>query len=858
LDDGLEQDAPVLGPPVVPPVRGRSGAATPVLQRGPDTGSPQVHDIPTLQPPRSAASTALFEEPEPAVPVTAPFVDSAGFSGAAAGALPPSSPTEVPVPTAVPSPTTPVAEDQDSGAFLQGVAVPQPRGSRHAGAAAPPSSPTELPVPTAVPSPTSPVPTGPDDDESAPLPKVEPLAIARSKEPPSSPTFVPAHYEPTSPASPVAEKVEGPPTDTRTFEPTVPTELPPTFEPTVPTELPVELLIEAQRDEEDEGAPEELPTDAPPTLEPPPPTELPTEVPPSEERPPAPTPVEYPSPTPVDEASLRQRRIGGRPGLAVPVEYPSPLMAEEQITPVLSPGGAARPSAEDRSRPPGPVEYPSPELGGLARGVEERRRGPVEYPSPLMTEASAKAPTSASPAVERPRRQRAEGYPLPKRHRSQTPAESDELQSPALTEPSRPLEPEAPTYPGPSTPTEVTRTPPGTPTGLVRAGPGTPTRRGWGAPPTPTERQPGTPTISPTEEVFAPGTPADGALGRALRAAAGRTRSAEREGSSPTYITEDRIEEPLPPTPTYSGSSPTYVDENEEPPTPTLEPDSAGYGDDDDATSVVGSVMGSARSIFTGTATFPGAGVSTPLSAGGVPGTPQFTQPGTPMSSAAGTPQFVAPTTPLSVRLPGLESPTPTYEPDDEANYGDDGSSAAGFIGRAGVRTRATAVHPGTPGQQSARGTPPGTPVLGGTGTPQSAHSDPGTPHSGQPGTPRSMLPGTPLSGGTTTPRSMQPGTPQLVAALTSATGAAGRSAASQPGVDVSQLYDPFAVPAEASSSAVGAAPPPPPPPQQTGMPPLASELFPGRAEKRKQRGTASSDEELPPWKRRERRRKTQ
>lgn len=69
---------------------------------------------------------------------------------------------------------------------------------------------------------------------------------------------------------------------------------------------------------------------------------------------------------------------------------------------------------------------------------------------------------------------------------------------------------------------------------------------------------------------------------------AGRASSAEREESVPTYIAEDRLEEPLPPTPTYSGSSPTYLDDNE-PPTPTLEADNDELYGFDDASSVGGS-----------------------------------------------------------------------------------------------------------------------------------------------------------------------------------------------------------------------------------------------------------------------------
>merc|ERR1719482_2075959 len=109
-------------------------------------------------------------------------------------------------------------------------------------------------------------------------------------------------------------------------------------------------------------------------------------------------------------------------------------------------------------------------------------------------------------------------------------------------------------------------------------------------------------------------------------------------------------------------------------------------------------------------------------------GTPH-SGPSTPASRAAGTPSTAQPSTPTAsfalgarpagvVRLPGMESPTPTYEPDDETVYGDDASSVASWVASA------------TP-LASAGGTPmslPGTPLSYGPGTPLNASAGAGTP----------------------------------------------------------------------------------------------------------------------------------
>lgn len=301
------------------------------------------------------------------------------------------------------------------------------------------------------------------------------------------------------------------------------------------------------------------------------------------------------------------------------------------------------------------------------------------------------------------------------------------------------------------------RAAPGTPEMQSRRQPTTPTRRGWGAPPTPTGRQPGTPTPgTPTEDV-APLTPKDAGN---LRLSVARGSSVDRGSASPMYIMEGRAEVPLPPTPTYTGDSPAYLDENE-PPTPTLEADDDElYGND--SLSALGMVPDVALpSLLRDPATSSTDGppldvVLAALPGGGVPGAPggltalQVAR----HLAAAGAKVPPVPAAPLRatasggppeedtsrevpplpyVRLPGMESPTPTYETDEDSEF-----------------------------------------------------------------------------------------------------------------EDIEEEEEEAEVPAGAASSAA----------PQAEMPPLASEVFPELA-KRRRRGTVSSDEELPPWKRRERR-KTQ
>lgn len=222
---------------------------------------------------------------------------------------------------------------------------------------------------------------------------------------------------------------------------------------------------------------------------------------------------------------------------------------------------------------------------------------------------------------------------------------------------------------GPSTPTEFTAVPP-TPSQITH-GPLTPSHAIVPVPQ-------GEPDFTPTEEILDQGPVAK------------RSGTPAREGSSPTYITEDRAELALPPTPTYEGSSPTYVDDDELP-TPTLEPDTPAYGDDEDAAAVAYFGVGPA-------------------------GTPRLPLP----DEAAVT----------HMRMPGLESPTPTYDADDDTVFGDDVESVASFVGSAA---------PSAPGRKAAKpwhSAPPETPASIAPPTPLSAPFTPSMPTAGRPAAP--------------------------------------------------------------------------------------------------------------------------
>lgn len=334
--------------------------------------------------------------------------------------------------------------------------------------------------------------------------------------------------------------------------------------------------------------------------------------------------------------------------------------------------------------------------------------------------------------------------------------------------------------------------------------------------------------------MLAPGTPAEASL-KVQTTVGRRTGSAEREGSSPAYIVEERAEEPLPPTPTYSGSSPTYLDENE-PATPTLEADDDDLYGEEDLSSVTTGLL-SAMANFRSGRFARGDG-----SSGTPPGTPLSGQPRTPLAVVAGLTGRRQPITPFQRTggvppraFTGAESPTPTFDPDDEDAYAEELISFS-FVLSAG--TGRLAVSSTAPRPSLAAGQPagPGTPASH-PGTPQSVRLGTATPLSGPPGTPQSLQPGTPQGlvlgahqPGTPVEAVPQPPLPSEPAPLPPSAAAATATA-----------YDPFAPEAPGST---GPAP---------AMPPLASEVFPAHAGRRRQRGTASSDEELPPWKRRQR-----
>lgn len=152
---------------------------------------------------------------------------------------------------------------------------------------------------------------------------------------------------------------------------------------------------------------------------------------------------------------------------------------------------------------------------------------------------------------------------------------------------------------------------------------------------------------------------------------AGRASSAEREGASPSYVVQE-IEEPLPPTPTYSGESPTYQDENE-PPTPTLEADDMDLYALEHTLPADDPGLGAAPSLAVTTPSasldpeelrrLPPMELARRLAA---PGAVAST-PGGPLAVIAGTVSHPPmPDLPAAARLPGMESPTPTYEPDEE------------------------------------------------------------------------------------------------------------------------------------------------------------------------------------------------
>mmetsp|Transcript_25681 Transcript_25681/g.64674 ORF Transcript_25681/g.64674 Transcript_25681/m.64674 type:complete len:2503 (-) Transcript_25681:77-7585(-) len=936
----------------------------------PPPSSPTDMPVPTELPSPTSPAPAdgVVDDQEDVVPALRPDHPSAAMASSRLGgsAQPPSSPTDMPVPTELPSPTSPARGDEDDGVPASLPVVP-PRSQRliideveeeqvpmsaamdsaeMGGSAPAPSSPSEMPVPTDMPSPTSLVPpgegVGPEDEGLPPMTRSVAHApasveLARSASAaPSSPTDMPVPTDMPSPTTPVGQKevedivppamlssasqlsapqvgvMPSSPTDmpvpTDVPSPTsqapaeevgevevpvptaVPSEVPthttvPTIVPTVPTVPSIQGRGQGTTDQRSE-----VPTDVP--------DEVPTAVPPSG------GPEAPPEPVAPGSGELGGSAPPGPPSspteMPVPTDLPEPtspaaLEEMEEVPTVVPPMRAApappvsaesahlsvsAPVPSSPTEMPVPTDVPSPtspapvegqamderedvaQMPAVRRSAEPHSAAPVssvsadipEHSSPteMPVPTDVPSPTSPVPADEAAdlvtvptvpalaplvvaqRLPHATDEPeqvatMPM-HRGSVAVVSSLISSGLEGEPvpSSPTElpvpgdvasPTSPVLPGEAAdiPEDLETTVPMLYPLRLSAASGVqeeqeqvatlpyevmPKRRRRGPSPIspmeiPVPRQPGTPTYTPTDDVFAPGTPVESAgalVGRHGMSSVGRSSAGhDTAGSSPTYIMEEVVEEPLPPTPTYTGSSPTYLDELE-PPTPTLE------ADDDE-------LYGKEDEVVSGA--FPGIRFMRQIA----PGTPPPVL-GQPAGVAAGTSTHW-------VRLPGLESPTPTYEPDDEEFYG----TASSGSGPAPPPTPPPPLP--SSGAHSAKrqrlGTPPSTPQSGGLpGTPLSVPVQPGTPQSqagAGPGTPHSH-------GGTATPT-------RAAAAAALSSGA---------------VYDPFAVPGAASGAAASSGGP--------AVPPLASEVFGERAGKRKGTTASTGGEELPPWKRRERRRK--
>jgi len=193
------------------------------------------------------------------------------------------------------------------------------------------------------------------------------------------------------------------------------------------------------------------------------------------------------------------------------------------------------------------------------------------------------------------------------------------------------------------------------------AGTSTPTRRRWSAPPVP-----GTPTEeaierTPTEDALLVPPPA--------RAGSAARASPTEAGESSTYLAQE-AEEPLPATPTYTADSPEFQEETE-PETPTLEPDDE-------------ELYAWEENLVKSGAGLPGIIVDVNLVRGGEPEPLDATQlaqlspmelarrlaaPGALLAARAqglAMPRTPAVSSTAVVRLPGMEPPTPSYEPDQE------------------------------------------------------------------------------------------------------------------------------------------------------------------------------------------------
>lgn len=391
-------------------------------------------------------------------------------------------------------------------------------------------------------------------------------------------------------------------------------------------------------------------------------------------------------------AHVRQRS----PIPPTPTDVPVPTDVPSPTSPALH----RQAEAMSYGVPTSPVSMPAAELWltgpPRSKPAEAEGLGACAPTSPVSVPASEQwlaGPPGAIP-VEAPHRRgrRRERSPQAKRQRINSP------------ESVSPISPVYASAAGREVPVEqiqaqhaLARGPaPATPLG--RKAPGTPTRRGWGAPPTPEGRLPGTPNAgTPTEDVMAPATPDQG---RHRLSSAGRASSVDHRSASPAYIVEERGVA-LPPTPTYTGDSPAYMDDTE-PPTPTLE------ADDDELYSDEIMSFGPA----TGSRAVPDAPSATwavrrqpdtPLTAPGVPlaavlsSMPgvatqgmsslqlarQLAVIGARFSRPEGPVPGSAPFQPRAHVLPGMESPTPTYDPDEDTDTEDEaaaGSSQAPLL----------------------------------------------------------------------------------------------------------------------------------------------------------------------------------
>jgi len=597
---------------------------------------------------------------------------------------------EIPVPKPVAKLKPAVELDEEE--------VPMPHSSAaaesaHLSSSAPPvSSPTEMPVPTDVPSPTSPTKHGVDATGSD-LPSV-PTRLSKAVPAPMQEVAQVPELSGSAPQDTSAQMSSGAPNS--------------------PTEMPVPTDVPSPSDEEGVVAGKvDVPTAVPPTVTIEAPTK-PNEVPTAE--PPVPTvataatavsstllPLEETEVPPVASASAAALSSSAAPPsspdeMPVPTDVPSPTSPagpETQVTreaptteapPTVLPADVAKRLRET-------TEVPTAEPPTLVPPEPVPTARPLEAPT---IEATVEPPTLVPPTVAPPTVEATQQLDIPEysEEPEQVPTDVPSPTSPAFREDEvATILTAEPTLPGPQdlAPTspaspdlaedQALHGPPGQVALVGEAkrrrlepsaeprGPSAEPRRRWGAPPAPaTPTEDAAAPATPTEDLGLPGTP-KGAIARRA-SSAGRASSAERE--SP-YLVQER-EEPLPPTPTYTGDSPTYQDENE-PPTPTLEVDDEDLYAWEQELATIGPTPGAA---VPSTATARPAAPLDPaqlrqlspmelarrLAAPGalttVPEAPRLI-----VVRGAGAPPPPVRSIPVA-RLPGMESPTPTFDPDEE------------------------------------------------------------------------------------------------------------------------------------------------------------------------------------------------